>query len=141
MDKALDEWIDRISSVIQDGAYDGIAGLREHIKKHASELTDEKSIPKEWIASMKNLIDILEHVQQSKVGSEKRAERLYLHWLDDPKNMIPPPGEYLLYLTENKGLPGYTPKAVADAQKAGIIERTKAAVSATYPRCEDRDYS
>lgn len=81
-----DTWIDNIVSDCKD-----TKELLRHISHHAEEGIQE-GLSETWFASIENLIDIIKRKhRQKEVSLLVRVERLYQHWLDDPKNMTPPP--------------------------------------------------
>ena len=81
-----DTWIDNIVSDCKD-----IEELLRHISHHAEEGLQE-GLSETWFASIENLLDIIKRKhRQREVPLLVRVERLYQHWIDDPKNMTPPP--------------------------------------------------
>lgn len=84
IDTLLSDYLKKIS---KDSS---ILAIKRHINKHAKEIFGEAS-PKEWIASMRNLVDIYEHQNKLKSNSDLRLHRLYHKWLKNKKYYTSPP--------------------------------------------------
>lgn len=63
--------------------------LKRHIVRHAGEVY--KKEPEEWIASMKNLIDAFELINNINTGLDTRLKKLNDKYIKNPKRYTPPP--------------------------------------------------
>ena len=70
--------------------------LLEHVKHHADEGMEE-GVDVRWLASMGNLVELIRRYKALPAPSvDLNLERLFVHWVSDPKRMTPPPRGYLL---------------------------------------------
>ena len=63
--------------------------IRKHILKHADEIHSKD--PKEWSASMRNLIEIFDKIYKLKPNLKLRIERLNHKYKKNPKRYTAPP--------------------------------------------------
>lgn len=63
--------------------------IKRHILKHAKEIHSRD--PKEWSASMKNLVDIFDKFYKLKPSLKLRIERLNHKYKRNPKRYTAPP--------------------------------------------------
>ncbi|MFA7252653.1 MAG: hypothetical protein WC027_02245 [Candidatus Paceibacterota bacterium] len=68
-----------------------VLAIKRHINKHAKEIYDDSDTPEEWIASMRNLVDIYEYQCRSKPDQALRLRRLHEKWLSNKNHYTPPP--------------------------------------------------
>lgn len=88
LDGLLEEWL---GDILKDPKFTRDV-LLDHIIHHVEEGKRE-GISASWLASMENLMELLARQGDFifKPSVEKRLERLYQHWQQDPQGMTPPP--------------------------------------------------
>ena len=106
MNEIYDEWINNIVSKTDEEE------LIQHLHKHINELTIE-DVDDTWMASIYNLIEIARRkFNMKKPDIDLKIQRLYQHWIENPKNMVPTPLSFLKIDSKIKSIEQkfYSPK-------------------------------
>jgi hypothetical protein len=83
--KYLKQWIREITKD------ETSLSIRRHIIKHAKEIFEKN--PKEWSASMRNLIEVYEVMNKIRPSEKLRLVKLHKKYLRNPKRYTSPPNK------------------------------------------------
>ena len=82
----LAAWLEAVSADETD------VTIKRHIVHHAKEIYEKT--PEEWAASMRNLVDIFEHMNKISPPTHARLGKLLKKYRSNPRRYTPPPAEY-----------------------------------------------